>query len=57
MTDTSWTNDQYDCVVVGGGQAGATTSTLLAMQGHRVLVLDRGRFPRHNVGDSPTPAP
>lgn len=32
---------RWDCVVVGGGPAGATAATDLAMAGHRVLLLDR----------------
>jgi len=37
---------RWDAVVVGGGPAGSTTATLLASQGHRVLLLDRADFPR-----------
>lgn len=32
--------------MVGGGPAGAATALHLARRGHRVLVLDRARFPR-----------
>ena len=35
----------YDVVVVGARCAGASTALLLARQGHRVLLLDRARFP------------
>ncbi|MDO6416236.1 geranylgeranyl diphosphate reductase [Sphingomonas sp. BIUV-7] len=31
----------YDCIVVGGGPAGATAATDLAYAGHHVLLLDR----------------
>ncbi len=37
MTDTI-----YDAVVVGGGPAGATAATDLALAGHSVLLLERG---------------
>lgn len=33
-------------VVVGSGPSGATTALLLARQGHRVVLVDRARFPR-----------
>jgi 2-polyprenyl-6-methoxyphenol hydroxylase-like FAD-dependent oxidoreductase len=35
-----------DVLVVGAGVAGATTARLLAEAGHRVVLLDRARFPR-----------
>ncbi|HSB24670.1 MAG TPA: NAD(P)/FAD-dependent oxidoreductase [Burkholderiaceae bacterium] len=39
-------NDRpYDAIVVGARCAGAPTAMLLARRGHRVLLLDRARFP------------
>jgi 2-polyprenyl-6-methoxyphenol hydroxylase-like FAD-dependent oxidoreductase len=35
---------KYDVVVVGARCAGAATAMLLARAGHRVLVIDRGRY-------------
>jgi flavin-dependent dehydrogenase len=35
---------RYDVVVVGARCAGAATAMLLARAGHRVLVIDRGRY-------------
>ena len=45
----------YECIVVGGGPAGATTATLLAQHGRKTLLLERGRFPRHHIGESLMP--
>ena len=39
----------YDLIVVGGGPAGASTAITCARNGARVLLLERGRFPRHKV--------
>jgi 2-polyprenyl-6-methoxyphenol hydroxylase-like FAD-dependent oxidoreductase len=35
----------YDVIVVGARCAGAATAMLLAREGHRVLLVDRGHFP------------
>jgi geranylgeranyl reductase family protein len=38
-----------EVIVVGGGPAGSTTAAELAAAGHRVLLLDKARFPRHKA--------
>lgn len=42
-------------VVIGGGPAGATTSTLLAQQGFQVSLFEREQFPRYHIGESLIP--
>src|SRR5947208_3368846 len=42
-------------VVIGGGPAGATVSTLLAKRGHRVQLFEREHFPRFHIGESLIP--
>jgi flavin-dependent dehydrogenase len=42
-------------VVIGGGPAGSTVSTLLAQQGVRVRLYERERFPRFHIGESLIP--
>jgi halogenation protein CepH len=46
----------FDVVVIGGGPGGSTTSTLTAQQGHRVLLLEKERFPRYQIGESLLPS-
>lgn len=48
-------NESFDVAVIGGGPAGATVSTLVAMQGYRVLLLEREQFPRYQIGESLLP--
>ena len=45
----------YDCVIIGGGPAGATAAAILVDHGHSVLVLERATFPRHHIGESLMP--
>ncbi|MFD2765838.1 tryptophan 7-halogenase [Micromonospora eburnea] len=45
-----------DVIVVGGGPGGSTVSTLVAMQGHRVLLLEKEAFPRYQIGESLLPS-
>lgn len=48
-------NHDSDVLVIGGGPAGASAAAMLAGHGHRVLVLERERFPRYHVGESLIP--
>src|SRR5437868_5223576 len=48
-------NDPLDVIVVGGGPAGSTTSTLIAKAGYRVRLFERARFPRFHIGESLIP--
>lgn len=39
----------YDVIIVGGGPAGCATAITASRLGARVLLLERGRYPRHKV--------
>ena len=50
------THHTYDTIVIGGGPAGSTVATLVAEQGHRVLLLEREAEPTFKIGESLIPA-
>ncbi len=45
----------YDTLIIGGGPAGSSAAAILAGHGHRVLVLEREKFPRYHIGESLLP--
>ena len=49
------TGNNFDAVIIGGGPAGASSAAILAEHGHRVLMLEREKFPRYHVGESMIP--
>jgi FAD-dependent halogenase len=48
--------ENADVVVVGGGPGGSTLASLVAMQGHRVVLLEKEKFPRYQIGESLLPS-
>jgi halogenation protein CepH len=52
--------EDFDVVVVvvvgGGGPSGSTVASFVAMQGHRVLLLEKEIFPPYQIGESLLPA-
>ncbi len=44
-----------DVVVIGGGPAGSTASTLIAQKGYKVVLFEREKFPRFHIGESMIP--
>ena len=46
---------EYDVIVIGAGPSGSATASIVGEYGHRVLVLEREKFPRYHVGESLIP--
>jgi flavin-dependent dehydrogenase len=47
--------NDYDAILIGGGPGGSCASAILAEYGHRVLVIEREKFPRYHIGESLIP--
>lgn len=45
----------YDAILIGGGPAGSCAGAILGEYGHRVLILEREKFPRYHIGESLIP--
>jgi flavin-dependent dehydrogenase len=45
----------WDVLVIGAGPAGTAAAAVLSERGHRVLVLEREKFPRYHIGESLLP--
>jgi len=54
--DAGCISEETDVVVVGGGPGGSTLAALVAMRGHRVILLEKEKFPRHQIGESLLPS-
>ncbi len=46
---------QYDALIIGAGPAGSSAAAILAEYGHKVLILEREKFPRYHIGESLIP--
>jgi flavin-dependent dehydrogenase len=48
--------NRFDVAVIGGGPAGSVAGSVLARHGRRVVILEKEKFPRFQVGESTIPA-
>ncbi len=48
-------SQNYDVILIGGGPSGASAAAVLAEYGHRVVILEREKFPRYHIGESLIP--
>jgi FADH2 O2-dependent halogenase len=55
-TETRAAGTDVDVAIIGGGPAGSALGGLLAMDGHRVLIVEKDVHPRDHVGESMVPA-
>lgn len=49
-------NEEFDVVVAGGGPGGSTLAAMVALRGHRVLIVEKELFPRYQIGESLLPS-
>ncbi len=47
---------QFDVAIIGGGPAGSVAGSVLAGHARRVVIFEREKFPRFQVGESTIPA-
>ncbi|MPY60684.1 tryptophan 7-halogenase [Streptomyces spongiae] len=55
-TGAETARETFDVIVVGGGPAGSTVASAVALRGHRVLLLEQQTFPRYQIGESLLPS-
>jgi len=48
-------SEVFDVIIIGGGPGGSTCASLLSRAGHKVLLLEKAKFPREHVGESLLP--
>ncbi len=48
-------SNQYDAITIGAGPSASAAGAILAEYGHRVLMLEREKFPRYHIGESLLP--
>lgn len=48
-------NNDFDTIILGSGISGTTIASILAKQGFRVLIIEKGTHPRFAIGESMLP--
>lgn len=51
----STASQTYDAIIIGAGPSGSSAAAILAEYGHKVLIIERDKFPRYHIGESLIP--